>query len=299
MPQPHAVPEAVCLSPPQRSPGQVGGAGACACVYTCACVCVALCVTVGLQDRKAREEEKERQKKKEEEEEEARKEKEGGGDTTAAAEPANGEEGKGSEGGGEGEAPKATPTTAEDTPTTSGPPPPEAKATPPEDEDPITVASRLRCQGNTDASSMEKTFASLNMSRTLYTLAAVLPADLSVRQLHIYPQPASAYTVCVCILQLSAWMGGGGEVEQCLAGQLLPALLEVATCTPIQPSSRQLAYLVAAQYMARANPQVQCTYMYMYLHREMQMCIYNHGHVHVHVHGHGDCIQVMMCFAGG
>ena len=45
-------------------------------------------------------------------------------------------------------------------------------------------------------------------------------------------------------------------MDTSLAEELLPALLEVATCTPIQPLSRQLAYLVSAQYMARVNPEV-------------------------------------------
>ena len=45
-------------------------------------------------------------------------------------------------------------------------------------------------------------------------------------------------------------------METTLTEQVLPSLLEVATCTPIQPLIRRLAYLVAAQYMARVNPQV-------------------------------------------
>lgn len=64
------------------------------------------------------------------------------------------------------------------------------------------------------------------------------------------------------VLQLSLWQEGGGEVEKTVADQLLPALLEVATCTAIQPLSRQLAYLVAAQYMARVNPQVDSSVQY-------------------------------------
>ena len=225
------------------------------------------------QNRKAREEERERQKKKEEEEE-AGKESEGGGDTAAAAKSAGweegvgvgGEGGGGEEGGGEGgggeeggapsgaDKTETTPTATEDTPTTSEPELPEAKATP-EDEDLITVASRLRWQGNTDATSMEKTFASLNISSTLYTLAAVLPEDFSVCQLHAFARGMYSVTVCT-LLQLSAWVEVGWMAEECLTSELLPALLEVAACTPIPPSSRQLAYLVTAQYMTRANPQV-------------------------------------------
>lgn len=45
-------------------------------------------------------------------------------------------------------------------------------------------------------------------------------------------------------------------MEATLTEELLPALLEVATCTAIQSLPRQLAYLVAAQYMARINPEV-------------------------------------------
>ena len=249
-------------------------------------MCLALCVTVGLQDRKAREEEKERQKKKEEEEEEARKEKEGGGDTTAAAEPANGEEGKGSEGGGEGEAPKATPIAAEDTPTTSGPPPPEAKATPPEDEDPITVASRLRCQGNTDASSMEKTFASLNISRTLYTLAAVLPADLSVRQLHMPTASLCVYSVCVFCSCRRGW-GEGGRWSSASRGSCSQLCSKWPLAHPYNHRHGNWPTLWLHSIWLGQTLR--------YIHREMQMCMYNY----VHVNGHGDCIQVMMCFAGG
>lgn len=70
---------------------------------------------------------------------------------------------------------------------------------------------------------------------------------------------------CVLCLQLSVWQEGGGEVDRSLAEELLPALLEVATCTPIQPLPRQLAYLVSAQYMARVNPEVDVhIYCHMY-----------------------------------
>lgn len=54
-------------------------------------------------------------------------------------------------------------------------------------------------------------------------------------------------------------------MDTSLAEELLPALLEVATCTPIQPLSRQLAYLVSAQYMARVNPEVDI-YIYVNCH---------------------------------
>lgn len=57
-------------------------------------------------------------------------------------------------------------------------------------------------------------------------------------------------------IQLSLWKEGGKDVDATLTEELLPALLEVATCTAIQSLSRQLAYLVAAQYMARINPEV-------------------------------------------
>ena len=45
-------------------------------------------------------------------------------------------------------------------------------------------------------------------------------------------------------------------MEKTLSEQLLPALLEMTACTTIRPSTCQLAYIVAAQYMARVRPQV-------------------------------------------
>lgn len=47
------------------------------------------------------------------------------------------------------------------------------------------------------------------------------------------------------------------DVERVITTQLLPALLEAATCPVVQPQSRYLAYIVTAQYMARVEPQVQ------------------------------------------
>ena len=127
----------------------------------------------------------------------------------------------------------------------------ETKA-PPADEDSIAVASRLRCQSDAKATTKEKTFASLNISRALYTLAALVPQD-------IVRPPATLLAclyVCTSFMQISTWQEERGDVETTLTEHLLPSLLEVATCTPIQPLSRRLAYLVTAQYMARVNPQV-------------------------------------------
>lgn len=78
---------------------------------------------------------------------------------------------------------KATPTSIETTPTANETTPAEIEALPKE-EDPITVASRLRWQRETKTTSTEKTFSSLSISRTLYTLSAVLPQDMSVRSTH-------------------------------------------------------------------------------------------------------------------
>lgn len=78
---------------------------------------------------------------------------------------------------------KATPTAIETTPTANETTPAETESLP-EEEDPITVASRLRWQRETKSTSTEKTFSSLSISRTLYTLSAVLPQDMSVRNTH-------------------------------------------------------------------------------------------------------------------
>ena len=50
----------------------------------------------------------------------------------------------------------------------------------------IAEVSRVRCQQETAVPAVEKTFASLNITRTLYTLAAVLPQDMSVWLLPLF-----------------------------------------------------------------------------------------------------------------
>lgn len=98
---------------------------------------------------------------------------------------------------------EATPTANEATPTEAAAP--EAESPLPEEEDPITVASRLRWQRHTNTTSMEKTFSSLSISRTLYTLSAVLPQDMSVG----YNDTPFAGMYFMCVVFTAVCVAGG------------------------------------------------------------------------------------------
>ena len=53
----------------------------------------------------------------------------------------------------------------------------ETNTPPTSDEDLITQTSHQRCRDGSKPTAMEKTFSILNLSTSLYTLAAVLPQD--------------------------------------------------------------------------------------------------------------------------
>lgn len=99
---------------------------------------------------------------------------------------------------------EATPIANEATPTEAAPPEAESPL-PEEDEDPITVASQLRWQRHTNTTSMEKTFSSLSISRTLYTLSAVLPQDMSVG----YNDTPLAGRYFMCVVFAAVCVAGG------------------------------------------------------------------------------------------
>lgn len=99
---------------------------------------------------------------------------------------------------------EATPTANEATPTEAAPPEAESPL-PEEDEDPIAVASQLRWQRHTNTTSMEKTFSSLSISRTLYTLSAVLPQDMSVG----YNDTPLAGMYFMCVVFAAVCVAGG------------------------------------------------------------------------------------------
>lgn len=103
---------------------------------------------------------------------------------------------------------EAIPTSTETTPNANEATPAETVAPDAplhEEEDPIALASRLHWRKHSNTTSMEKTFSSLNISRTLYTLSAVLPQDMSVS----YNDTPLAAIHFMCVVFTAICVAGG------------------------------------------------------------------------------------------
>ena len=109
------------------------------------------------------------------------------------------------------------------------------------EEDPIIVACQRRLDDKS-LTSKEKTFSVLFLGSSLYTLSALVPREAG------------------------SWREGWTEFEETVRDQLLPALLQVSSCTGLGSTISQLAYIVSSQYMARISPHVRCTCFFPMIH---------------------------------